>query len=226
MNWQVKQQINFYTEAFQPPQLPRDIAYVLLGLSLNIVLMLTLAFASWIYVKWEEKQLAAIQQQELFLQQQIEQVMASRPTLEVDSALEQRKLQAEENLSSSRKILSYLTQGHLQQSHSYSSKVAQLGEQKIDGVWLQRFLIADQGQQVILEGFLDDPAKLSPYISTLVQRPAYQDIAFRFVDIQKPEEQRWLSFVLDTHSRDGNDDNPESTASDNTTQTLAQGANQ
>lgn len=207
MNWQVKQQINFYTDDFKPPQLPKDIAYVLLGVGINVVVMLLLTLISWGYEHWEERQLKVIQRQEIFLQQQIEQVMSERPTLEVDSSLEQRKAQSQKNLEGSRKILSYLTQGHLKQSHSYSNKVAQLGDQSVEGVWLQRFVIADQGQQVILQGFLDDPSKLSPYISTLVEKSAYQDVSFRFIDVQKQETHSWLLFELDTKSRDGNDEN-------------------
>lgn len=204
MNWQVKQQINFYTDDFKPPQLPKEIAYVLLGVVINVVVMLLLTLLSWGYEQWEKRQLNVVQQQETFLQQQIEQVMSERPTLEVDSALEQRKAQSQKNLEGSRKILSYLTQGHLKQSHSYSNKITQLGDQSIEGVWLQRFVIADQGQRVILQGFLDDPSKLSPYISTLVEKSAYQDVSFRFIDVQKQEDHSWLLFELDTHTRDDN----------------------
>ena len=205
MSWSVKQRINFYTEDFKPPQLPEDIQLLLFSVAGNLVLALVLVLAALGYARWEASQLQQEQQQEQSLLQQIEQVMAARPPLALDPSLQQRKDVVSQQLAASRKVLSYLSQGNLQQSYSFTHKVEQLAQQDVAGVWLQRFVINEQGQQVRLQGYVDDPAKLSPYIASLVRRPAYQQVAFRYVDIQKHDDNRWLMFELDSRAREPQD---------------------
>ena len=45
---------------------------------------------------------------------------------------------------------------------------------------------------------MDDPAKISKYVSTLVEKSAYQRRAFRYIDVQKEDDKQWLRFQLDT----------------------------
>ena len=198
MSWQVKQRINFYTDEFRPPQLPDDIARLLWSFAANAAVVLLLTLLVGVYAVWQNKNLSTAESRHSYLQQQLEQVRASRPPLLEDSALKLAKENAEQQLKTSRGILRYLTQGHLEKSQSFTAMVEQLGDQDVKGVWLQSFVISDQGQRINLAGYVDDPAKLSPYISTLVKRDAYKNKAFRFIDIQKNETNSWLKFELDT----------------------------
>ena len=202
MSWQVKQQINFYTDEFRPPQLPDDIARLLLQLAGSAAVALVLALIVFGFSVWQGKSLDSAREQQTFLQQQLEQEKASRPPLSIDSGLQQQKEVAEAKLRSGEKILRYLTQGQLEESYSFTSMVEQLGDQDVKGVWLQSFAIEEQGARVSLAGYVDDPAKLSPYISSLVQRSAYRNKAFRFIDLQKNKANSWLKFELDTRARE------------------------
>ena len=205
MSWQIKQRVNFFTDEFKPPQLPDEIARLILILAAVTSLMLVVLVSAWSYSGWQERALEAARQQQAFLRQQLETLKAERPPLAVDTGLEQQKQQQEQRLIAHQKILRYLTQGQLQQSYSFTPMVEQLGEQNIKGVWLQSFAIDDQGQRIGLNGYVDDPAKLSPYVSSLVNRSAYKNRAFRFIDLQKNEDNSWLKFELDTRARDKQD---------------------
>lgn len=207
MSWQIKQRVNFYTDEFKPPQLPDEIARLLLISAALMSLMLVVFVCAWSYSGWQGRALDNARQQQAFLQQQLETIKAERPPLIADSGLEQQKQLQEQRLVANQKILRYLTQGQLEQSHSFTPMVEQLGEQDIKGVWLQSFVIDEQGQRIGLNGYVDDPAKLSPYISSLVNRSAYKNRAFRFIDLQKNEGNSWLKFELDTRARDEQEKN-------------------
>ena len=197
MTWQIQQRVNFYLEEFRPPGLPQPVRRLLLQLGLSTLLMLLAALALLGYWQW----LGSTQQQtELLthsLTQQLEDEMARHPPLVVDSGLQQQLAEARRQLSNSQKILLYLGREQLQQSQSFTPLIAQLGEQQVSGVWLQRFSVRDGGQQIRLQGFVDEPSKLSRYVVELLQRSAYAGKSFSQIDVQR-SEQRWLSFVLDT----------------------------
>lgn len=201
MSWQVKQQINFYTDEFRPPHLPEDIARLLLQLGANLGVVLLLLLIIFLFSLWQKSHFEDASQRQSFLQNKLEEVKAARPPLVVDEGLKASKKKAQDDLVSSQKILRYLTQGQLEESKSFTTLVEQLGEQDVKGVWLQSFSIDQQGTHIALQGYVDDPVKLSPYVASLVQRSAYQDKAFRYIDVKKAENTRWLKFELDTQAK-------------------------
>lgn len=202
MSWLIKQRINFYTDEFKPPQLPGDIARLLVISAVLVSLMLVTFVGFLSYASWQGEILDNARQQQMFLQQQLETIKVERPPLTTDSSLEQQEQLQQQRLMANQKVLRYLTQGHLEQSHSFTPMVEQLGEQDIKGVWLQRFTIKEQGERIGLSGYVDNPAKLSPYIASLVRRSAYKSRAFRFIDLQKNDANNWLKFELDTRARE------------------------
>ena len=197
MTWQIRQRVNFYLEEFRPPALPRDIRQLLLQLGLTAVLLLVAALVLLGYSRWLQHEQQQINQFTQNLTRQLEDEMARHPPLVADSGLQQQLEQARLQLAASQKILFYLGREQLQQSQSFTPLIAQLGEQQVRGVWLQGFRVSDAGQQVRLEGFVDEPEKLSRYVTELLQRSAYSGKSFSQIDVRR-SGQRWLSFVLDT----------------------------
>lgn len=201
MSWQVKQQVNFYTDDFRPPHLPEDIALLLLQLAANLGLVVVLLLFTYLFSVWQNSNLIDSHQRHDFLQTQLEEMKASRPPLVADAGLTATKEKSQRDLISSQKILRFLTRGQLEESKSFTTLVEQLGEQDIKGVWLQKFSIDQQGTHIALQGYVDDPVKLSPYVASLVQRSAYKNKAFRYIDVKKAEGTSWLKFELDTQAK-------------------------
>lgn len=197
MTWQIQQRVNFYIEEFRPPALPQNIRRLLLQLAASAALMLLLTLLLLGYLQWLHYQQQQENQRFELLSSQLQEEIARHPPLVADSGLQQQLEQARMQLAASQKILFYLGREQLQQSQSFTPLIAQLGEQQVRGVWLQGFRVSDAGQQVRLEGFVDEPEKLSRYVTELLQRSAYSGKSFSQIDVRR-SGQRWLSFVLDT----------------------------
>jgi hypothetical protein len=199
MSWQIQQRVNFYIEEFRPPALPQNIRRLLLQLAASAALMLLLTLLLLAYLQWQQHEQLQESRQIEQLSAQLETEIARHPPLVADSGLQLQVEQARLQLAASQKILFYLGREQLQQSQSVTPLVAQLGEQQVSGVWLQGFRVSDAGQQVRLQGFVDEPEKLSRYVVELLQRSAYRGKSFSQIDVQR-SGQRWLSFLLDTEA--------------------------
>lgn len=200
MSWTIKQRIDFYLPEFRPPVLPRRIRLLLLGLLLHAVILLLVVLLLHAVDRYEQRSLAALKAQQPSVQQAITEQRALRPPLVEDEQLLQQRQQAREQLQSAQSVLMYLSRQQLQDSRSLTPLVMQLAEQDIAGIWLTEFSIAQQGRAIALHGYVDQPAKISRYVSTLLSRPAYQGRVFRVVDVQQ-SEQDWMTFELNSEAR-------------------------
>ncbi|MEK9712941.1 MAG: PilN domain-containing protein [Thalassolituus sp.] len=198
MSWDIKQQINFYLEEFQPPKIPQDLRLILIGAGLHAVLIVLVIAGLAINFVWQGHRLKNVTQQHVIVEQQVANIERERPPLQRDQSLVDERSRLREELESSQRILRYLTQQELESSHSFTTMVQQLGEQNVSGVWLKRFSFDDEGNDISLEGYTDDPAKISRYVTSLLARDGYRDHAFRSVDVQRDEDGRWLQFRLDS----------------------------
>lgn len=201
MPWQAKQQLNLYTQEFKAPVLPENIKRLLLLLALNFILVLIVSATTSGISFWYQQRLLGVQQQRDFIQQQLHEERRNKPPLLPRDDLLQKKSILENQINSHRKILSYLTQGKFNSSQSLTPLVEQLGEQSIDGVWLESFVITRLGQDVALAGYVDDPAKLSPYVTSLIQRSAYKGKAFRHINVSNLTDNGQLAFELNTQPK-------------------------
>lgn len=198
MTWDIKQTVNFYLEEFQPPKIPRDLNRIIIGAGVHVALMAVLTVGLVLNWYWQSHRLQQVTAHHVAVEQQVNNLESERPPLKLNQALVDERADLRSNLESSQRILRYLTQQELSTSYSFTEMVAQLSEQDIRGVWLNRFSFFSEGRDIRLEGFTDDPAKVSRYVSSLLARPGYKDHAFRFVDVRKAEDSGRLSFRLDS----------------------------
>lgn len=200
MSWTIKQRIDFYLPEFRPPLLPRRIRLLLLGLLLHAAILLLVTLALAVMIRYQHQQGLTLQAQQQPLEQAIAEQRALRPPLVEDAQLLQQRQQAREQLQSAQSVLMYLSRQQLQDSQRFTPLVMQLAEQDIAGIWLTEFSVTQQGRAIALHGYVDQPAKLSRYVSTLLARPAYQGRAFRVVDV-KQSEHAWMAFELNSEAR-------------------------
>lgn len=198
MSWDIKQQVNFYLEEFQPPKIPQDLRLILIGVGVHVAVAVVVVVGLAINWTWQGHRLESVTARHNLVEQQVANIERERPPLQVDQTLVDERARLREDLESSQRILRYLTQQELQSSHSFTSMVAQLGEQNISGVWLKNFSFLEEGKDISLQGYTDDPAKISRYVTSLLARDGYRDHAFRSVDVQRGEDGRWLEFRLDS----------------------------
>ncbi|GGY38129.1 hypothetical protein GCM10011297_09090 [Bacterioplanes sanyensis] len=203
MSPDVKQRINFYTAEFHPPRLPAPVARLLLGLAaVSIVLLMIGSVLSW-QAQQQQQQRDHWQQQREQASTQLQQLRDSLPPLQQDADLlaQQQRLQSQRR--GAQAVLSYLTQGKLEQSQSFSRLLQGLTQLSGQGVWLAGVRIERGGEALTLKGYLQRPEQLSTYVESLLQLPGYRGRAFRHIQLQEVEEQNWLQFEL---ASDGVDD--------------------
>jgi len=198
MNWQVKQRVDFYLEEFQPPRIPADLERMLIGAAVHGILFAVVLVGLVINWYYQGARLADMTAAQSRVEQQVANIERERPPLHLNEELVRERDKARRDLESSQKILRFLTQQDIKSSVSFTSMVEQLGEQDIRGVWLKRFSFFNEGRDINIEGYTDDPAKVSRYVSALLNRSGYENQAFRFVDVHKTEDKPWLTFRLDT----------------------------
>ncbi|MDF1761909.1 MAG: hypothetical protein P1U57_00735 [Oleibacter sp.] len=198
MNWQAKQQINFYLDEFKPPQFPEDLRFILTGYAASLIFFFLLSIGLTVNMKSQESRFEKVKSRYAQIEQEVANLEKERPPVEINAALSEQRDEYRSDLESARQILRYLSYTELQQSRSFTNLVEELGQQNISGVWLDTFKFDDAGENLTLEGFTDDPSKVSQYADSLLKRNSYKNYAFRVVDISKDEKTGWIKFKLDT----------------------------
>lgn len=201
MTWEIKQRVNFYLEEFQPPKVPKDLRVLIIGAIAHTIVAFVVIIGLTINWYWQGYRLDNVVLQQGEVERKVSNIERERPPLKVDQKLTAQRDEMRADLDSSQRILRYLTQQELNSSHSFTKLVENLGEQDVRGVWLKRFTFFNEGSHISLEGYTDDPAKVSRYAATLLNRPGFSEHAFRFVDIYKTEDSAWLSFKLDSRPK-------------------------
>lgn len=212
MTWEIKQRVNFYLEEFQPPKIPNDLRQLIISVIGHAVIAMVVLVGLSINWYWQGLRMEKVAAQQVVVESQVNNIERERPPLKINQELTKQRDDMRADLDSSQRILRYLTQQELSSSDSFTTLVTGLGEQDIAGVWLSRFSFFRDGKHINLEGYTDDPAKVSKYVSSLLQRDGFEDHAFRFVDIYKQEDSAWLSFKLDSRPQEVTKDSGNKTA--------------
>jgi hypothetical protein len=212
MTWEIKQRVNFYLEEFQPPKIPNDLRQLIISVIGHAVIAMVVLVGLSINWYWQGLRMEKVAAQQVVVESQVNNIERERPPLKINQELTKQRDDMRADLDSSQRILRYLTQQELSSSDSFTTLVTGLGEQDVAGVWLSRFSFFRDGKHINLEGYTDDPAKVSKYVSSLLQREGFEDHAFRFVDIYKQEDSAWLSFKLDSRPQEVTKDSGNKTA--------------
>jgi hypothetical protein len=212
MTWEIKQRVNFYLEEFQPPKIPNDLRQLIISVIGHAVIAMVVLVGLSINWYWQGLRMEKVAAQQVVVESQVNNIERERPPLKINQELTKQRDDMRADLDSSQRILRYLTQQELSSSDSFTTLVTGLGEQDVAGVWLSRFSFFRDGKHINLEGYTDDPAKVSKYVSSLLQRDGFEDHAFRFVDIYKQEDSAWLSFKLDSRPQEVTKDSGNKTA--------------
>lgn len=204
MSWEIKQHVDFYLDDFKPPRLPEDLRFIVVGLGIHGIFAVLLIAGLIINGYLQSEFLQQVTTEQNLVENEVANLENERPSLQQDEALVAERDKAGNNLESSRRILQYLTQQDVGESHSFRSLVGGLSEQKVSGVWLSGFRFAEEGQHIRITGHAYDPVNVSGYAGQLLDKTAYQGRSFRFIQVNKEEDKSYLTFTLDTKNK--NDD--------------------
>ncbi|GEM_PF-3516957 len=198
---QVKHSINLYLPRFRPPQLSaamQRLIKVCGGALLGLVLITALLFFVKLYL---QNQFEFVKQEQARLNEELSVVIAQLPNTVVDKNLQMRITREEKLLAKQRRVITFLRQDSISDSSSFTPLVEQLSQQNVKGIWLSKFEVINQGQDIQLFGFAKTPEQVSRYLSMLGTQPAYQGRAFKQINVVKGE-QSWNEFFLSTQKEE------------------------
>jgi Tfp pilus assembly protein PilN len=194
---QAKQSINLYLPKFRPPQLSQAILLLLkvsvIGF-ISLLILIGLLFLGKLYLG---SQLQQTKIEQVKLNQELVKVIAQLPNTIVDKNLLMQIEREEKLLAKQKRVISFLRQDSISDSSSFTSLVEQLSQQNIKGIWLSKFAVTNQGQDIQLFGYAKTPDRVSDYLTMLGTQPAYRGRAFKQIHISRGE-QAWNEFFLST----------------------------
>ncbi|WP_221800007.1 hypothetical protein [Oceanobacter mangrovi] len=202
MNWQPRQQVNFYLPEFHPVSLPRRVKRLLRELGVLVLVILLAIAVGQGYRFFIGQQLRDLQQQNdsLLAAVEVEHKRLLAPPL--DAALAEQLQQSKERVEEARLRVGYLqgVDGQLDRQigsgSGFVALMSELGQLSLSSLWLSEAHITDQGRDVALGGLVQEPVAVSRYLDLLAQLPAYQGRQFEQIDIQ--QQQHAFRFWLDT----------------------------
>ena len=201
---QVKHAINLYLPRFRPPQLSsamqRLIKVCVVGLFGIIVLSLCL-FLLRIYF---DSQLESAKEEQLRLEAELNLVVSQLPNTVVDKNLQNQIAREEKLLAKQHRVITFLRQDSISDSSSFTSLVEQLSNQNVKNIWLSKFEVINQGQDIQLYGYAKTPEQVSRYLSLLGTQEAYKGRAFKQINIVRGKN-GWNEFFLSTQPETSRD---------------------
>jgi hypothetical protein len=125
---------------------------------------------------------AAIKNQLLALQQQVQSLGQSLGARAGDSSLDRQIATARLAVTQRQEVLNVIAQGDVTRGNAYSGLLQGFSRQTVEGVWLQGFGFAEK--DIEIRGRLIDPALLPTYIGKLNDEPAFAGRRFSALDMK------------------------------------------
>jgi hypothetical protein len=181
------QQVNLYPVEFReaPTALPAAVMVRIAGLFLMVLAILVAGAA---LMEWSKRRAAA------FLQGGLAERKARIAALEVEvakhldaSGLELRLGTVRAELERKRALVTLLEQGIGRSNQGFSSALLGLGRQRVEGLWLTDFALAD-GAELALRGRALSGALLLRYLDRLGGEAAFDGSEFRTFELERDAE--------------------------------------
>lgn len=199
----VKHQINLYLPRFRPPKLSQDVWKFIKAFVITLLVLITLTLVLYIAKSYLASQVEQLTQEQTYQTRVLSDLNAQLPSMSVDKNLEASIVREKELLANQKRAISFLRQDSISEKSSFTPLVAQLSEQSVKGIWLSKIEIMNQGNDIQLYGFAQNPNFISQYIAALGEKNAYRGRTFKQITVSQSET-RWKQFFLSTKQQAAN----------------------
>lgn len=188
------QRINLYQSQIKPRRDRFDTRRLALLLALLAFGLAAIGgFQAW-QLRQAEAQLASVNAEREAASEQVAQLQAR---LEDEPGRDARTQRLRNELAAKRALLDYLQEGAFAERAGFSGYLDGLAEHIVEGVWLNRIVLAAGGDRLQLDGHALEPERVPALITALGQASAYEGRNFRRLAIDRPEDADWrVDFVL------------------------------
>ncbi len=184
------QQVNLYTEEFQPRKVKLPLEHIiLLGVLTLIVLVLAAAFLNH-SLETTRAEVAERQQQADTMHKRVQVLEAKAATLVRDESLALANERLAQQLSARQDMIQVLDKVVVKDDAGYSSTLIALARQRVEGLWLTRISLGAAGRNMALEGKTRLAEAVPQYLQNLRQEPSFVGRTFTLFDLNSDDDQR------------------------------------
>lgn len=198
---EVKQRINLYLPRFQPAQLSSETKILFISITSVVGIFLLLMIILLLMKSSAENDVLKSKQHQVELNDALTRAISQIPNVTADSNLINRIAREKNVLNKKQKVITYLYQNTINEGENFTGLVDQLAQQTVKGIWLERFEILNQGQDIQLFGYAKTPKQVSRYMGMLGTQSSYEGRNFQQIQINKSDN-GWHEFYISTLTLD------------------------
>lgn len=198
----MRQQVNLFQPMFRRQE-KRFSAKTLLGLFAAAAIFFTSVYG---YARWNvhnlEARLVELQQQYQAELKRVDDLGRQFPLRRQSQQLQAQLDKLRNEQSAKEKLITVLRGKTLGNTDGFSGHLEAMARQNIHGMWLTRFHISGDGQQVDIQGNSLNPEYVPRFLQQLSDEDVFEGTEFRVFRMQRDIKQRAaINFVL--RARDG-----------------------
>ena len=165
---------------------------------LALVLLLMGGYQSW-RARGLQTEQQRLQARVAELTQRMQQLQQQIEAQRVDPALQQEEARLQRLVARKQRILDLILDETLGNTGGFSAHLEALARSDDDSLWLEHILLDNGGHRIHLQGQSQAPDRLPDYIARLGRQPAFAQVAFNYLVVQKDEEAgAWHRWALAT----------------------------
>ena len=179
------QQINLLPEQYIPKQVPLSTQQIIQYMVfLTFFFTLVLATQVWMLerAKKEEKKTTLVLET---IEKHLQDFKQNNPKPKLDTKLEQELIMMRETLNTKKQMLSRVSGLTLEDKPGFYRYLSGLAMQKIDGLWLTKIHIKDDGNYINIHGNTLNPEGLPSYLKRLNKARAFSGKIFDTVELNR-----------------------------------------
>lgn len=195
----MKQQINLYQPMFHIQPNPLSPQRIQIGFALLVLVMgVVYGFLSY-QVSSDRAELARAQTDQKRLAEQIAGLQALAGPKEKSQLLESEVQRLEVEHKRKMPLMEFFSADASRNVKGFSPSLSALARQHLNGLWLQRILLADGGTRLLLEGSALEPGLVPRYLGGLGKDGAFAGLEFsKFVIYRADRQKSQVDFKMET----------------------------
>jgi Tfp pilus assembly protein PilN len=194
---EVKQRIDLYLPRFQPAQLSREVKILFIAIASVFGIFLVTTVVLILMKSSLENDVVIKKQEQIELNEALARAISQIPNVTADLNLINRIAREKRVFKKNQKVIAYLYQNTINEGENFTGLVDQLAQQTVKNVWLDKFQVLNQGQDVQLFGYAKTPKQVSQYMKMLGAQPSYDGRNFQQIQIKKSDN-GWNEFYIST----------------------------
>lgn len=196
----MKQQINLYQSQFHIQPNPLSPQRIGIGFSVLLVVLAVVYGLLSYSVSSGRGELARAQADQAKMAEQMAELQKLAGPKEKSQLLENEVQRLETERSRKMPLMDFFSAESSKNVQGFSPSLSALARQHLEGMWLQRIILADGGTRMLLEGSALQPELVPRYLGGLAKDGAFSGLEFnKFVIYRADKQKSFVDFKMETN---------------------------